>query len=121
LRILGVEPLTEDFNAISLHALCKGKLSAIKQVLMDAHLIVGIGNIYANESLFRAGIDPRLAAGKLSRPRCARLVDAVREIWRKPSPLAAAHCATSSMVTATPVISSRVMLFMDAGLAMPGL
>jgi formamidopyrimidine-DNA glycosylase len=77
---LGVEPLTEDFNAISLHALCKGKLSAIKQVLMDAHLIVGIGNIYANESLFRAGIDPRLAAGKLSRPRCARLVDAVREI-----------------------------------------
>lgn len=77
---LGVEPLTEDFNAASLHALCKGKQSAIKQVLMDAHLIVGVGNIYANESLFRAGIDPRLAAGKLSRPRCARLVDAVREI-----------------------------------------
>jgi len=77
---LGVEPLTEAFNATSLHTLCKGKQSAIKQVLMDSHLIVGVGNIYANESLFRAGIDPRLAAGKLSRPRCARLVDAVGEI-----------------------------------------
>lgn len=77
---LGVEPLTEAFNAACLNALCKGKQRAIKQVLMDAHLIVGVGNIYANESLFRARIDPRLAAGKLSRTRCARLVDAVREI-----------------------------------------
>lgn len=75
---LGVEPLTEAFNAASLHTLCQGKQVAIKQLLMDARLIVGIGNIYANEALFHAGIDPRLSAGKLSRPRCARLVDAVR-------------------------------------------
>jgi len=76
---LGVEPLSEAFNAASLHALCQGRKTAIKLLLMDARLIVGVGNIYANESLFHAGIDPRLAAGKLSRPRCTRLVDAVRE------------------------------------------
>jgi formamidopyrimidine-DNA glycosylase len=76
---LGVEPLTEAFNAPSLHALCQHKKTAIKLLLMDASLIVGVGNIYANESLFHAGIDPRLAAGKLSRPRCARLVDAIRQ------------------------------------------
>jgi formamidopyrimidine-DNA glycosylase len=76
---LGVEPLTEAFNAASLHALCQHKKTAIKLLLMDASLIVGVGNIYANESLFHAGIDPRLAAGKLSRPRCERLVDAVRQ------------------------------------------
>jgi formamidopyrimidine-DNA glycosylase len=76
---LGIEPLSEAFNADSLHALCHGRTTAIKLLLMDARLIVGVGNIYANESLFHAGIDPRLAAGKLSRPRCGRLVDAIRE------------------------------------------
>jgi len=80
---LGVEPLTVAFNGDYLHALCKGRKTAIKLILMDASLVVGIGNIYANESLFHAGIDPRLAAGKLSRPRSARLVDAVRETLAK--------------------------------------
>ena len=75
---LGIEPLSEDFDAAWLHAACRGKKTAIKLLLMDASQIVGVGNIYANESLFHAGIDPRLAAGKLTRPRCARLVDAVR-------------------------------------------
>lgn len=77
---LGIEPLTEEFNPASLHVLCQGRHSAIKQVLMNARLIVGIGNIYANESLFRAGIDPRLPADKLTRPRCSRLVESVRVI-----------------------------------------
>jgi formamidopyrimidine-DNA glycosylase len=77
---LGIEPLSGDFDGNCLHRLCHGRSSAIKQVLMDAHRVVGIGNIYANEALFRAGIDPRLSAGRLSRRRCAILVDAVREI-----------------------------------------
>ena len=47
---------------------------------MDNHLVVGVGNIYANEALFRAGIRPTTPAGRLSRPRFARLVDAVREV-----------------------------------------
>ena len=80
---LGVEPLTTAFNDASLHVMCQNKKTAIKLLLMDAHLIVGVGNIYANESLFHAGIDPRLAAEKLSRPRCARLVAAVQETLAK--------------------------------------
>lgn len=77
---LGVEPLSDDFDGARLHTLCRGRSSAIKQVIMDAHLLVGVGNIYANEALFHAGIDPRLAAGRLSRPRCARLAAAIKEI-----------------------------------------
>jgi len=80
---LGIEPLSEEFNTNSLHALCQGRTTAIKLLLMDARLIVGVGNIYANESLFHAGIDPRLPAGKLSRPRCARLVAAVQDTLAK--------------------------------------
>ncbi|OYY94127.1 MAG: DNA-formamidopyrimidine glycosylase [Hydrogenophilales bacterium 28-61-23] len=80
---LGLEPLGESFSDASLHALCQGRKTAIKLLLMDAHLIVGVGNIYANESLFHAGIDPLLAAGNLTRPRCARLVDAVKNTLTK--------------------------------------
>jgi len=77
---LGVEPLSDEFDGARLHALCQGRSSAIKQVIMDAHLLVGVGNIYANEALFHAGIDPRTRAGRLSRPRCARLAAAIKEI-----------------------------------------
>ncbi len=76
---LGVEPLSDAFDGARLHACCRGRASAIKQVIMDAHLLVGVGNIYANEALFHAGIDPRLAAGKLSRPRCERLAAAIKD------------------------------------------
>ncbi|MDP2833754.1 MAG: bifunctional DNA-formamidopyrimidine glycosylase/DNA-(apurinic or apyrimidinic site) lyase [Pseudomonadota bacterium] len=77
---LGVEPLSDDFDGPHLHALCRGRSSAIKQLIMDAHLLVGVGNIYANEALFHAGIDPRTPAGRLSRPRSARLAAAIKEI-----------------------------------------
>ncbi|MCU0842263.1 MAG: bifunctional DNA-formamidopyrimidine glycosylase/DNA-(apurinic or apyrimidinic site) lyase [Thiobacillaceae bacterium] len=76
---LGHEPLDDHFDGALLHALTRGRRVAIKQLLMDAHLVVGIGNIYANEALYRAGIDPRLAAGRLSRPRCALLAEAIRD------------------------------------------
>ncbi len=79
LASLGVEPLSADFDGDALHTLCQGRATAIKALLMDAHRVVGIGNIYANEALFHAGIDPRLAAGRLSRPRCSRLAEAVKE------------------------------------------
>lgn len=80
---LGVEPLSDDFDGARLHALCGKRSSAIKQVIMDAHLLVGVGNIYANEALFQAGIDPRVVAGGLSRPRCERLAGAIKEILDK--------------------------------------
>jgi formamidopyrimidine-DNA glycosylase len=76
---LGVEPLSPAFDGACLHALCRHRTTAIKSLLMDASRVAGIGNIYANEALFHAGIDPRLAAGRLSRPRCARLAEAVRD------------------------------------------
>ena len=79
LASLGVEPLGEEFTPEFLYRVTRGRNTGIKQLLMNARVIVGVGNIYANESLFRAGIHPRARAGRLSRERCARLVEAVRE------------------------------------------
>jgi len=76
---LGVEPLGGAFDGRLLHTLTRGRQAAIKQVLMDGKRVVGVGNIYANEALFRAGIDPRTPAGKLGPKRCARLARTVRE------------------------------------------
>lgn len=75
---LGVEPLSDAFDAKLLRGLLGGRSVAIKQALMDSHIVVGVGNIYASESLFRAGIDPRTPAGKVSLKRLERLVPAVR-------------------------------------------
>ena len=76
---LGIEPLDEAFDAHWLKAELAGLKSAIKPVLMDSHRIVGIGNIYATESLFRAGINPRTAAGKISLTRLQRLVPIIKD------------------------------------------
>ena len=75
---LGVEPLTDEFNAAWLEQELTGLAAAIKPILMDSHRIVGIGNIYASESLFRAGIDPRRPAGRISAKRLQRLVPAIK-------------------------------------------
>jgi formamidopyrimidine-DNA glycosylase len=80
LRALGPEPLTPAFDAAHLWRATRGKRAAIKLALMDNRIVVGVGNIYANEALFRAGIRPGVAAGRLSRPRLDRLVNAVREV-----------------------------------------
>ena len=75
---LGIEPLSAAFDGDWLRAAARGRDTPIKLFLMDSHVIVGIGNIYASESLFHAGIDPRVPAGKLSRARCTRLADAIK-------------------------------------------
>lgn len=80
LASLGPEPLTPAFDADYLFARTRGRRAAIKVTLMDARVVVGVGNIYANEALFRAGIRPTTPAGRLSRPRLARLVAAVQEV-----------------------------------------
>lgn len=77
---LGVEPLTVDFNGTWLYQTTRSKKTNIKQTLMDAHLVVGVGNIYANEALFRAGIKPTLPASRLGKKRCDRLVLVVKEV-----------------------------------------
>ncbi len=76
---LGVEPLSAAFNAKLLHALSRGHRVAIKNFLMDAKNVVGVGNIYANESLYRAGIRPSTPAGRVSAARCAKLVAQVKQ------------------------------------------
>jgi formamidopyrimidine-DNA glycosylase len=75
---LGPEPLEKNFDARYLYQATRGRSVSIKQCIMDNHIVVGVGNIYANEALFRAGIKPQLAAGKLSLPRCAKLVEEIR-------------------------------------------
>ncbi|MDP1588094.1 MAG: bifunctional DNA-formamidopyrimidine glycosylase/DNA-(apurinic or apyrimidinic site) lyase [Prosthecobacter sp.] len=80
LKDLGPEPLGDEFTLAHLHAACQGKTAAIKLVIMDSHVVVGVGNIYASEALFMAGIDPRKPAGKVTRPRLEKLVKAIREV-----------------------------------------
>lgn len=77
---LGIEPFDARFDPQLVHAHTRGRRAPIKQVLLAGDLVVGVGNIYASESLFRARIDPRLPAHRLGPARCTRLVDAVREV-----------------------------------------
>ncbi|MCA0244156.1 MAG: bifunctional DNA-formamidopyrimidine glycosylase/DNA-(apurinic or apyrimidinic site) lyase [Proteobacteria bacterium] len=75
---LGAEPFDPALTAERFHAALQRRGAPIKAVLLAGDVIVGAGNIYACEALFRAGIDPRLAARRISRPRAARLLDALR-------------------------------------------
>ena len=80
LASLGPEPLTDALTGNYLFAQTRRRTVAIKQALMDNTLVVGVGNIYANESLFRAGIHPDRAANKVSLPRYNRLVVEVKKV-----------------------------------------
>jgi formamidopyrimidine-DNA glycosylase len=75
---LGPEPLEPGFDAPYLWGALRPRTAAVKLALMDNGVVVGVGNIYASEALFRAGIRPTKPAGRLSRERLAALVDAVR-------------------------------------------
>lgn len=77
---LGPEPLSAEFSVQSLARCCKGRTSAIKLLIMDNHNVVGVGNIYAAESLFRAGIHPLRPAGSLSERETGALVDAIKAV-----------------------------------------
>jgi formamidopyrimidine-DNA glycosylase len=73
LASLGVEPLTDAFSGATLKAAWRGKKVAVKQALLAGDAVVGVGNIYASESLFRAGIRPTRAAGRITLARCEKL------------------------------------------------
>ena len=72
---LGVEPLDPRFTGEHLSALLRGSRQSIKKVLMDQRILAGVGNIYANEALWRAGIDPSRSADRVTAPEAARLRD----------------------------------------------
>lgn len=80
LRGLGPEPLSDDFDGHHLFVRGRGRSAPVKTFLMDQRIVVGVGNIYAAEALFAAGISPQRAAGRISRERYVRLADAVKAV-----------------------------------------
>lgn len=77
---LGTEPLDTGFSGAYLHQAASRRKAPVKAFIMDSRMVVGIGNIYANEALFRSAINPRRAAGKISQERYARLVNDIRAV-----------------------------------------
>lgn len=80
LSALGPEPLSEDFSVETLYSKAKGRKTAVKPFIMDNAVVVGVGNIYASEALFAAGIDPRREAGSISKKRYALLVNEIKQV-----------------------------------------
>jgi formamidopyrimidine-DNA glycosylase len=80
LKSLAPEPLSDDFDASYLQAAAKGRRVAIKQLLMNSQVVVGVGNIYASEALFRAGVRPKRAAGRLKQAEFVAIVAAVKNV-----------------------------------------
>ena len=78
LSVLGPEPLEDTFNGKYLHENIRTRSAAIKIAIMDSHLVVGVGNIYASESLFRARINPQTPANQVSLAKCKQLADEIK-------------------------------------------
>ena len=78
IKNLGPEPLSRDFSGEQMHRLSRRRHQAVKMFIMNAQVVVGVGNIYANEALYRAGIRPRNAAGRVSKARYLELESAIR-------------------------------------------
>ena len=80
LSSLGPEPLEDDFNGRYLFQQSRKRSASIKSLIMNSHIVVGVGNIYACESMFLAGINPKRKAGSLSLARCDRLVSSIKKV-----------------------------------------
>jgi formamidopyrimidine-DNA glycosylase len=80
LKHLGPEPLSSAFSGELLYNLSKNRKTAVKSFIMDSHIVVGVGNIYANEALFMAGIRPERQAGKVSLARYQKLAECIRVV-----------------------------------------
>lgn len=80
---LGPEPLTDDFDGNRLFELSRGRAAPVKSFIMDNAVVVGVGNIYANESLFKSGIDPRRAAGRVAKKRYLLLANNIKIVLAK--------------------------------------
>jgi len=79
---LGPEPFGSLCSGAYLYDKSRGRKQALKNFIMDSRIIVGVGNIYASEALFRAGIRPQRRAGKITQQECARLIEAIRAVLR---------------------------------------
>ncbi len=83
LEKLGPEPLSADFDGERLFRMSRNRKQPVKTFIMDNQVVVGVGNIYANEALFEAGIDPRRAAGRISAERYQRLAEIIRTVLER--------------------------------------
>ena len=83
LSVLGPEPFDPALDEVGFHAGLQARRTPVKTVLLSGELVVGAGNIYACEALHLARIDPRTPSNKISRPRAARLLSAVRQVLRR--------------------------------------
>jgi len=117
---LGLEPLAESFTGPALAAVLQGRLSPLKIALMDQRLVVGVGNIYASESLHRAGLSPRRIAGGLHPGQVARLAPAIRAVLEEA--IAAGGSSLRDYVQASGVLGfyqDRFAVYGRAGLPCP--
>jgi len=80
LKSLGPEPLSDDFNGSHLFGLSRKRKMAVKNFIMDGRIVVGVGNIYASEALFLAGVRPGKAAGRVSQNEYLKLTDAIKTV-----------------------------------------
>jgi len=83
LHALGVEPLSEAFSASYLYELTRTRKTCIKQLIMNAHIVVGVGNIYASEALYMAGIRPDRESKSIGEKQLQQLVDAIKQILQQ--------------------------------------
>lgn len=83
LRSLGPEPLSDDFDGEYLFRQSRGRSLAVKNFIMDGKIVVGVGNIYASESLYEAGVRPSMAAKRVSRARYQSLAKEIKEVLAK--------------------------------------
>lgn len=83
IKNLGLEPLSNNFTPDELYTILKNKRVPIKQAIMDGRLVVGVGNIYASEALFRAGIRPTIRASRLTKSKITKLHKAIQEVLRE--------------------------------------
>lgn len=80
LQALGPEPLDDDFDGVYLQHRAKTRRVAVKNLIMDGNIVVGVGNIYANEALFKAGIHPGRACNRIALPRYLQLTEAIKQV-----------------------------------------
>jgi DNA-(apurinic or apyrimidinic site) lyase (EC 4.2.99.18)/Formamidopyrimidine-DNA glycosylase (EC 3.2.2.23) len=83
LSSLGPEPLSHDFNGDWLKKTANNRTVAVKNFIMNAHVVVGVGNIYASEALFKAGIHPKRAASRISLPRYEKLAETIKTVLKE--------------------------------------
>lgn len=100
---IGPEPLTDAFSGSYLHEVALNRKIAIKQLIMNSSVVAGVGNIYANEALFRAHILPERAAGTLTPVECAKLATAIRQVLEESIAMGSTHRVTAGTVAYHPL------------------